>query len=262
MKVIHLSDLHLGRSNNIKKIARIREWIINHREQHGAEVIVISGDITNDGDKRQFLKARAVIEDLREAGFRVLVVPGNHDYGPLGITESTRSAKHFRRLLAGGKEYPRLEYIEGNAFVLLNSMQGEFRSVEMIGAEGQLGRVQLEELEGILESLHDDPKVDRVVVILHHHPFDYKKFHVLRDARRFLKVLSGGDRDRSWTGVVLFGHKHIDHRFNDPGQNREAQYGLDLIYAAGSAVEQDPEGKFVIPVIDLNDLVIERFRFH
>ena len=60
--------------------------------------------------------------------------------------------------------------------------------------------------------------------------------------------------------ALLFGHKHLDHRFNDPEENKETLYGIDLIYASGQSVERDAEGKMVVPVIDLEAMTIKRFR--
>jgi hypothetical protein len=58
----------------------------------------------------------------------------------------------------------------------------------------------------------------------------------------------------------LFGHKHLDHRFNDPDDNKEELYGIDIIYASGQTVERDAEGKMTLPVIDLEENAIYRYK--
>ena len=260
MRVIHLSDLHIGRSDNIEKTERIVNWILNNQDKHRSKVIVITGDNVNDGAEWQYQEARNLYRPLWGHGYQLLIAPGNHDYGPLGVTESRESARDFKRYLSGQVDFPHLEIIQQTAFIILDSMKGEIRSVEMWGAEGQIGKVQLQELEKQLSRLEDDPAVERVVILLHHHPFDYKKFHVLRDASRLLEVIRGGDQQQPQVQAVLFGHKHLDHRFNQPPRNYEKKYGIDLIYAAGSAVERDEEGDLTLPVIDFETMRIERFR--
>lgn len=260
MNIIHLSDLHIGRSNNLEKISQLVQWILNQKKIHQSSVVAISGDITDDGAEWQFQQAREMFDRLTEAGFTVLPVPGNHDYGLFGITESKKSAANFRKYIGGQVEYPHLVVIDRTAFLLLNSMEGELPSVEMIGAEGSLGKKQLKRLAGMLEELGENPDIKKVVLILHHHPFDLKKFHVMRDAGRFLKILKNKKQMMQGKAAVLFGHKHVEKRFNDPEDHKEDSYGLDLIYASGSIVERNQEGKMVVPVIDLDDLVITRYK--
>lgn len=257
MKIIHLSDLHIGRSNNTEEVTLIVEWILSHPELHQAQVVAVTGDLTDDGAEWQLQRIAGLLEPLEDEGYRVFAVPGNHDYGPFGITEREKSRQDFQTFIGGGVKYPHLERIDSTAFVLLDSMQGEIRSVEFFGAEGQIGGIQRRALDKLLDSLEQDPAVDRVVILLHHHPFDFKKFHQMRDAKRFLKVIRG--RKNPPVSALLFGHKHLDFRFNDPEDDKEELYGVGLIYAAGSAVERNPEGEMILPVIDLDTLTIKRF---
>ena len=257
MKIIHLSDLHIGRSNNTEEVSRIVEWILEHPDEHQARVAAVTGDLTDDGAEWQLQRIAELLAPLKSAGYRVFPVPGNHDYGPFGITESKKSVRDFQKYLGGGVEYPHLEIVESTAFVLLDSMQGEIRSIEFIGAEGQIGREQRRKLDRLLDTLEADDEVDRIVILLHHHPFDYKKFHIMRDAKKLLRVVRGQGRSR--ISALLFGHKHVDYRFNDPEDHKEQLYGIEMIYAAGSTVERNREGEMIIPVIDLDSMVIQRY---
>lgn len=260
MNIIHLSDLHIGKSDNDRKVSRITEWLIKHRSRHESNTILITGDIVDDGATWQYHRAHEHVHRLRENDFQVLCVPGNHDYGPLGITESQRSAANFQEYLAGDVQYPHLEIIERQAFILLDSMFQEIQDVEFWGAEGELGEDQIHTLDQILQRLAGDDKVEKVVIALHHHPFEYKRFHQLRDAEQFLETITAFDGGESRVNALLFGHKHVAQRFNQPPLDKEAQYGLDLIYAAGSSVERDQSGRMNIPVIDLTKITIHRFK--
>ena len=92
MKIIHLSDLHIGKSNNLEKANLVVDWIIENREDHQSELVIISGDLVDDalyfaGDSRRLL-----FEDVRnteglttgdEDSYQIEVVT---DSEPLKIT--------------------------------------------------------------------------------------------------------------------------------------------------------------------------------
>ncbi len=259
MKIIHLSDLHLGKSSNHQKTARIVDWIVDHPDDHQAEVVVISGDLVDDGYLWQFELARKQLDRLESRGYLVLTAPGNHDYGMLGISESRDSQAWFSQLISGTDEYPRLEILHGQAFVLLDSMAAEMDAVEFWGAQGKLGMDQLQRLDHLLDDLAVNPAVECVVVVLHHHPFDFMYFHGLRDHADLKSVISQRVGEQPRVNCLLFGHKHIDKRFNDPEENKEELFGINLIYSAGSTVERDQEGRMILPVIDLEEMSIQRF---
>lgn len=260
MDIVHLSDLHIGKSDNEKKVDRITTWLVDHPSISDPDVILITGDIVDDGMLWQFEIAKGYVERLRNAGFRVLCVPGNHDYGPFGITESRRSMRYFREYLSGNVEYPHLEVISGQAFILLDSMEQEMKDVEFWGSQGELGEGQIARLDRTLETVENDPGVETIIIALHHHPFQYEPFSKLRDADAFLEVISGEGNGTSRVNCLLFGHKHLELRFNTPPQDKESQLGIDLIYNGGSTVERNEDGNMIVPVIDIGDMKIKRYK--
>ena len=259
MKIIHLSDLHIGKSSNHHKTSRIVDWILENQEAHQAEAVVISGDLVDDGALWQFHRAQKLLDRLEEAGLPVLVVPGNHDYGMMGIAESRDSQAWFAELIAGFDNYPHLEILDGQAFVLLDSMGQEIENIEFWGAQGMLGRRQLQELDRMLDELKANPAVQTITVVMHHHPFDFAYFHGLRDHADLKSMITRPVDEEPRVNCLLFGHKHIEKRFNDPDENKEKLYGINLIYSAGSAVERNEEGKMSVAVIDLDYFTIEHY---
>ncbi len=259
MKIIHLSDLHIGQSDNIDKCRQITDWILENRNIHRSELVIISGDLVDDGQKWQFEQALGFISRLREKGFTVLVAPGNHDYGPDGYRESSTSQQDFRELISGVKEYPAVFLIGGQAIVLLDSMAEEMQNIDIWGAQGHLGKDQLQKLDSLLDELDKNQAVDNVVLVMHHHPFDYLFYHGLRDDADLKGVIARRRNAPPRVNVLLFGHKHIERRFNDPDDNKEKLFGIDLIYASGQTVERKSDGKMVLPVIDLKEKTIERY---
>lgn len=259
VNIIQLSDLHIGKSNNLEKAHRIVDWILENQELHGSELVVISGDLVDDGETWQFEKARDLIARLREVGFTVLVAPGNHDSGPDGFRESKKSKHDFRDLISQVAEYPALFIKSGQAFVVLDSMEAEMEKVEVWGAQGYLGLKQLQKLDLILDELAENPAIENVILLLHHHPFDYLFYHGLRDHADLKGIISRREGEPPRVNFLLFGHKHIDHRFNDVDENKEELYGIEMIFASGQTVERDAEGKMTIPVINLEDKTITRY---
>jgi 3',5'-cyclic AMP phosphodiesterase CpdA len=156
-------------------------------------------------------------------------------------------------------EYPALFIRSGQAFVLLDSMEAEIANQELWGAQGYLGLIQLQKLDKLLDELGENPAVENVILILHHHPFDYLFYHGLRDHADLKGIVSRRKGEKPRVNVLLFGHKHLDHRFNDPDENKEELFGIDLIFASGQTVERNEDGKMTLPVIDLDQKTIQRY---
>ncbi len=260
MNIIQLSDLHIGQSNNLEKAHHIVDWILENKDLHQSELIVISGDLVDDGETWQFEKARDLVERLREAGYPVLAAPGNHDSGPDGFRENQASKRDFRDLISHVAEYPALFIKSGQAFVLLDSMEAEMEKMEIWGAQGYLGLNQLQRLDLLLDELAENPAIENIVLILHHHPFDYLFYHGLRDHADLKGIISRRKGEPPRVNFLLFGHKHLDHRFNDPEDNKEDLYGIDMIFASGQTIERNEEGKMILPVINLMDKTIQRYK--
>ena len=48
------------------------------------DIVLITGDLTKDGEEESHKYVRAKLEKLTEAGIKVFVIPGNHDFGEEG----------------------------------------------------------------------------------------------------------------------------------------------------------------------------------
>jgi 3',5'-cyclic AMP phosphodiesterase CpdA len=69
--IAHLSDIHFG-GENTAAVAAARDWI----GECNPDLVVITGDLTRQGDEAEFAAARAWIDSLDR---EVVVTPGNHD---------------------------------------------------------------------------------------------------------------------------------------------------------------------------------------
>lgn len=96
MKIAVLSDLHyydetLGTSGVhfenylikdrklLKESSKINEGLIEELINSDVEVVLISGDLTKDGEKRSHLKLVNLLKKLKDANKLIYVIPGNHD---------------------------------------------------------------------------------------------------------------------------------------------------------------------------------------
>ena len=100
LKIIHISDLHLGSFTSTKPIKDIVE-IINNEEP---DMIVFTGDLINNS----YWEADDFISDLAllKAKYGKYAILGNHDYGDyLGIDKNTQSGmnkwqSNFNKMIA------------------------------------------------------------------------------------------------------------------------------------------------------------------
>ena len=238
MKIIHLSDTHIGFENNIERMQLIVDDLILHRPLDTSDHLIIhTGDMVQDSHSSKELKlAHSALEALKAYGYRVLICPGNHDYGESRYT-SRSIAVHFRSMfnsffylkdhselsvIHADDIFPVLNIIDNTAFIGLDSCWEELGWFSGLLAEGQIGEAQLDKLNQILDL--PDLVGKKIVLYLHHHPFSYGYavkplvtdphgiFQSLYDVtRRFRRLkdaytLSQTIRDR--VDIMLFGHMH------------------------------------------------------
>ena len=238
-KIIHMSDLHVGYEDNAERFYEIIEKIKFQKGGHAGEyVIVITGDLVDDAHHSDsYRDVKMGITALREAGFEhVLLVPGNHDYGT-GERGDKKFVKLFQQEFYGDeREFPRKDIIEDIVFIGLDSMTEELHWYDEIWAEGELGDRQLYSLKEILKQ-GDVSSCQKRVIYLHHHPFDFRPLHQLKDSSKLKGVLTGAIKEGISIDAILYGHNH-------EGNEHNGKWGIPLCYDAGSATLK-PRPKYV-----------------
>jgi 3',5'-cyclic AMP phosphodiesterase CpdA len=215
--------------------------IIFHKEPAENYIVVITGDLVEKPtDPSNYEEAKMYISKLENAGFAVLVVPGNHDYGP-GSWGMKKYVKQFKETFFGDPDiqYPKPNIIDDIAFIGLDSMAEELNWHDQFFAEGELGKTQLEDLVDIL----NDSSVKKCkyrVVYLHHHPFHPRPFHHLRDSDKLGKILQQFD-----ISALLYGHNHF-------GKKHNGKWKIPRCYDGGSATRKEEDDAYPHRVIDLS----------
>jgi len=227
-KIIHLSDTHLENALHTEHMHGIINGIILTRQPANDYVIIFTGDLMEDaGNPSHVDSARRCFDRLREAGFTVLAVPGNHDYGS-GIWGDKKYIQPFKRYFFGDGaiEYPKLDLIDDIAFIGLDSMAEELNWYDRLAAEGELGIAQLKRLQTLLSQANVQHAKHRVVY-LHHHPFFPTSFHQLKDTAILGELL-----ENAKISALLFGHNHDGRKWN-------GMWNIPRVYDGGSATSKN-----------------------
>lgn len=80
--ILHISDLHVepvgklayAKANTARRMIELTEWLKHHESEY--EAIVVTGDLSCDGNIDAYHLIRAVFSSLGRPSF---MVPGNHD---------------------------------------------------------------------------------------------------------------------------------------------------------------------------------------
>ena len=237
--IAHLSDLHLTASDDlsrshprilgtIKGMNEAFRKIVGSDAIREADLIIITGDITDRGDMESWKLFWQIIKDAGLSD-RVLVVPGNHDVCCFGARKSFRKKTHrktdLEKALSGLKignheaKFPWARVFDKRVVVFgLNSNNlGNFTVFS-----NSMGRIGHDQLLSFAERLYEYRDIPVKLVVLHHCPNITKKtifreqtrklvgrlarvwLHIPKSQRRTLQLLclSHGVK------VIAHGHSH------------------------------------------------------
>ncbi len=181
--VAHISDFHIG---SYHFIANLMNRTILELNELSPDMVVVTGDLTNEGFRQEYLTAKSYLDGLECE--RILVIPGNHDSRNVGYL-------HFQELF--GSLFQDMEY-EGLFVMGIDSTEPDLDS-------GQIGR---EKYSRIVNNFHSMESFK--IFALHHHllpvPGTGRERNIVSDAGDVLELLvySGVD-------LVLTGHKHVPY---------------------------------------------------
>ena len=275
MKLVHFSDTHIGRGDNLARFARVVDDLCGNPPDVPQRCCVVhTGDLIDSASAAHRQAAKNQLDRLRDAGFRVFLCPGNHDYGnAAGIDKADARAfiDCFRDYIFAQQaaEFPVVHLLDDrHALLLLDSNQAELGWWNGFFAEGHLGSAQLRRLNEML----DRPKIcaRRVIVGLHHHPFSYAysvtpdvgdghlAHHLLvgltRPFRRLMDAYSLCEIIRSRVQVLLFGHRHFGLNCSSNSQC----YDIPLALDGGSSTATEKRcDRLRYRIIDLAQLTTE-----
>ena len=239
-----LAELSLGgREKHYRHAPQTLRRIADDAKVHGAEHLILSGDVTAYALEEEFDGARAALTGWVEDRTRCTVIHGNHDVYTPGAVRARRFERRFGHLLES--DLP--QYACDGPYPFVRLLGEDAAVVGMLSARvpfapgfsyGWLGKAQLDALSAIVK----DPKMAGrgVLVVLHHAPLDRdgepdRRMHGLRDANELFRRIPG---ERF---AVL--HGHIHRRFHHPATSQRPH-----IFGAGSSTQEGREGYWIIDV--------------
>jgi len=229
-RILHMSDLHFGRTSDVLVTALQR----NTRDLK-PDVVVVSGDLTQRARRAEFEQARDFLQRIEQPK---VVIPGNHDIPLYNMfARFLRPLTNYRKYISD-EAWP--VYQDEEIVVLgLNTARSYTR------AGGSISRSQIEYTRRFFCSA--DPGLTKILVT--HHPFDCAETvdkHPVRRARRAVLALAACDAD-----LYLSGHAHVPF-CGLTARRYRAAHRTALIVQAGTGVStrtrSDPNSFNVIVI--------------
>jgi predicted MPP superfamily phosphohydrolase len=274
VRFIHLSDLHIKKDmkkTENKNCIKVVEFIINkYLNEATKPIILITGDIVDDGEEKQYKAAVKILKPLTEH-FTILACPGNHDYGPCGNFYAEESQALFQKYILGNllkekeaqkanvtmeKLFPTEHTVDNVVFLGVDSVVGNENEFGHF-ASGEVGEKQRIALTKKLKAIGQSGK--KAVVYFHHHPIHYqngidKPFMEMEDAKQVLRILA------TQTHFVCFGHRHK----TDVYSSDDIDADIDYILASGKTTERNKHGKFKFRegYLDVNEMGFSEILFN
>jgi 3',5'-cyclic-AMP phosphodiesterase len=199
MRIIQISDLHIG---SLYRQSVFDTLVSEVNDELKPDVIVVSGDLTDDGITFQFEQAKKQISRLNCSN--IIVLPGNHDYRHTGYF---LFEKFFPSSLKKLQELDNGEV----TIVTINTAhpdrdEGEIGSEQIIWLEQTLGDSRESRDQGLDEKIK--------IVCMHHHLIaipdtGYTTVVGISDAGDALRACL-----ETGVNIVMCGHKHRPWMWN------------------------------------------------
>jgi hypothetical protein len=272
IELFHVSDLHLGKSDSQSNRAEALLRAIEEKNQIGSNAdkrLLISGDLV---DSRKDENYRRAEQALRPFKSKIIIVPGNHEYGPVpgipGFGYSKENARYFDQFLNGELGFDHAYFKKALVEELIQDSQNLRNRVLVIGlnscherecfvfrpwgSQGVIGRKQRRTLAGILAKPEYDgtPKV----VLLHHIPnrFANEIWMHLVDWKKLTTIVSGRVQ------AISFGHEGKMDKMRKLKLFRRR--AVETPAARGMSVLRNFDG--IENILDANDSVADFACYH
>lgn len=181
--IAHISDMHAGSQYFVPNLMDRAVIELNELRPN---VVVVTGDLTNEGFKQEYLLAKSYLDKINCEN--LLVVPGNHDARNVGYV-------HFEEMFGGRQS---VCHRDGISIVGVDSSEPDLD-------HGTVGRHRYEWVKEQFQQ-----KADFRVFILHHHllpvPGTGRERNMVYDAGDTLEVLQECE-----VNLILAGHKHVPY---------------------------------------------------
>jgi putative phosphoesterase len=186
MQIVQISDLHVGSQFLQEKF----DILVDEVNELNPDVIVITGDLTNQGLMKEYKKCKSLLEKFNTK--KIITISGNHDYRNTGYLL-------FKKFFP----FETINELDDNVVLVTVGTARPDRN------EGEVGYRQNLWLERTMKKYKDKIKI----VAMHHHliaiPDTGSDQRTVVDAGDVLRTILDSNVD-----VVLCGHKHRPWAWN------------------------------------------------
>lgn len=270
-----------GDGKNLLEISLLLETLTQRVEREVPQVLVISGDLTNNGEKASHEELTQYLHRMEKAGTQVLVIPGNHDLlnphargfqGEKQYLPETVTPEEFAKIYgafgydeAASRDEASLSYVtkvsEGLWFLMLDDNRYD-RNLSLGYPEtgGVLSLATIRWMTKVLEEAQ--AKGVQVITVSHHNGLSHspgaKEGYVLDNDEEFLnRIRQYGVR------LNLTGHVHVqDIQKNlEKGTFYEIATGAFSVYPHLSGyleVKENGEMAYAAKPLDLTGVKIRK----
>lgn len=201
----------------------IMSTLTNTIKQNGPDILILSGDLTHDGEKASHIAMAKQLKEIEKSGTRVFVVPGNHDlenpfakdYAIDGWkTTETVTADEFEEIYkdygykeAISRDPSGLSYLVAPAedVYLLMLDSNRYGILNMPTGSGRLTQDTLDWISEVTQLARDNNA--QIITVMHH--------NFIKHSERLYKgyVIDNSDVvvpffDQLGLNIVLSGHMH------------------------------------------------------
>ncbi len=280
MNLVHISDLHLGgllKEDNTAKVIILLKTAL----AKGFDHLVITGDITDDGDEESFLLFRNILKNFNLLDpVKTTIIVGNHDiFGGVqtaldvlnfpkkcSAVDYTKKlnlfVSHFAELFTNSffpsmnHFFPFLKIIKDCAIIGVNSIDQYSKLKNPFASNGRISPREFNDIKKILD--REEIKQKKKVVLVHHHFYKnnievssstnsiwnkIESFTLkLRGKKKLIKMFSEKNVE-----LVLHGHSHEIKEYK--------RRGIKFINAGAAVDNNDPS---TVKLITVN--ISEAFR--
>ena len=253
---------YAGQRKMLQQSAAIFDQFIQDMLTLNPKAVLISGDLTKDGEVVSHQYVKAGLQELQNAGIKVYVIPGNHDFGAEGnhTQFNANGTTSDAPILATGEFadfYNGYGYGNGKSEYdpySLSYVAEPIDGLVLLAIDSHTASISAATLEWLTEKAKTARNNGKQVVAMMHHPL----FPHIQGADMFIDTYTVGDyatvRDAlidAGVNVILSGHFHTSDIAKD-WKDDEAKAVYDI--NTGSLISYPCDYRILTPSTDLMSL--------